>query len=294
MNTFIIHSTSDAIAVNQHLSAMKKQAYSLNPLLLKNDRRFWKRNCKKKIKNSQLVLFFVGEKSHASPYIGWEIKETIRQKKPLYIIKLNPAFKDHDALVQKEGFSDERFQYGTPAACDDVARIITDYEIGDYHLVNTQYDGDKEKTAFEQYKLFLQTSESLVSRRQSVSTFYISINTAIFSLFGVVALFGIDEKLVVFLFCFGCVLGYLLNITWIKLLDSYGSLNASKMHIISKIEQQLPFHLFDAEWEVLSSKLNHKKYTSFTASEKRVPKLFICLYSLFLLFLVLYYFLALV
>ena len=32
----------------------------------------------------------------------------------------------------------------------------------------------------------------------------------------------------------------------------------------------------------MSDKLNNKKYVSFTDSEKRIPKLFLCLYALIL------------
>ena len=52
--------------------------------------------------------------------------------------------------------------------------------------------------------------------------------------------------------------------------------------VIKLLEEQLPVMLYDAEWRIMSDKLNNKKYVSFTDSEKRIPKLFLCLYALIL------------
>ena len=54
------------------------------------------------------------------------------------------------------------------------------------------------------------------------------------------------------------------------------------MKVIKLLEEQLPVMLYDAEWRIMSDKLNNKKYVSFTDSEKRIPKLFLCLYALIL------------
>ena len=54
------------------------------------------------------------------------------------------------------------------------------------------------------------------------------------------------------------------------------------------LEEQLPVALYDAEWQVMSDKLNNKKYVSFTDSEKRIPKLFVILYALILAVSLLY------
>ena len=43
---------------------------------------------------------------------------------------------------------------------------------------------------------------------------------------------------------------------------------------VNLLEEQLPIALYDAEWRIMSDKLNNKKYVSFTNSEKRIPKIF--------------------
>ena len=126
--------------------------------------------------------------------------------------------------------------------------------------------------------MFLQTSEDLVSRRQNVNNFYISINSALMAAFGIILALNIQPLYKSIAGVLLAAVGIILSISWIKLLASYGDLNSSKMKIISYIERQLPASLYDAEWAALSDKLNKRKYVSFTNSEKRVPILFIVVY----------------
>ena len=87
---------------------------------------------------------------------------------------------------------------------------------------------------------------------------------------------------------FMCLAGIILDISWINILEAYGTLNSAKMKVINLLEEQLPVALYDAEWRVMSDKLNNKRYVSFTDSEKRIPKLFICVYGMILLAVLVY------
>ena len=83
------------------------------------------------------------------------------------------------------------------------------------------------------------------------------------------------------------VFGIVLDVSWMKILDSYAILNSSKMKIIELIEKRLPASIYDKEWEVMSNKLNNRKYVSFTESEKRIPRIFSIIFGLaFVAFLV--------
>ena len=77
-----------------------------------------------------------------------------------------------------------------------------------------------------------------------------------------------------------CAAGIILDISWINILEAYGTLNSAKLKVINLLEEQLPIALYDAEWRIMSDKLNNKKYVSFTDSEKRIPKLFMAIYCL--------------
>lgn len=291
MNVFVIHSGADYDATSSIISTLKKKEYSLNTLILKNGSCFWKIDASQKIKKSQMVLFVVGEKSHQSPYIAWEIKEAIKFRKPIYILKLNDKNQLHNALFVEDTFSKERKNYGKVVTVEEISNVIKSYNAGDYGLFNGTPSELNQEALLEQYKLFLQTSEDLVNRRQNVNSFYISISSALVAIMGV--LFAMDfghmsELIIGFAFC---IVGIILSVSWSKSLSCYGNLNSSKMKIISSIEKQLPLSLFDAEWAALSDRLNKKKYVSFTESEQAIPRLFGLLYSVIIIFIIISFFL---
>ena len=288
MDAFIIHSSTDSAVVQQALHSIKQKIYTFNPLLLGSKKKVWKTHAARKIKLAQIVVFFVGKNSHNSPYIEWELKESIRMNKPLYVIKLHDDYIDHHALMVQDTFSDQQRSYGQNTTLTSLIEMLARYEDGDFTLFNQTVDAADIHVLLEQYKAFLQTSEALVARRQSVSSFFISINAALFSLFGIFASIKPDITLFSAVVVCGCIFGSVLSYTWIRLLTSYGSLNASKIRIITEIEKHLPLSLFASEWQVMSNKLNKSKYVSFTDNESRVPKTMIGFYMLMLLGLFVY------
>jgi len=291
MNVFVIHSGADYDATNKLVSSLQRKAYSFNALILKNGNCFWKLDAYKKIKRSQMVLFVLGENSHKSPYIAWEIRAAIKQKKPIYILKLNEQYQLHSALFVEDDFSKEKRNYGKVLSEKEITDIVQSYDAGDYGLFNAYPNERNQEALLEQYKLFLQTSEDLVNRRQVVNSFYISISSALVAIMGVILAldFAQNTKMIVgFVFC---VIGVILSISWSNILACYGNLNSSKMKIISNIEKQLPLSLFDAEWAALSDKLNKKRYVSFTESEQIIPRLFCVSYLFVMVIIVVSYFL---
>ena len=294
MDAFIIHSSTDSVVILQELHSIKQKIYTFNPLLLGNQKRVWKTQAARKIKLAQIVVFFVGKNSHDSPYIEWELKESIRLNKPLYVIKLHDDYIDHQALLVQDSFSCQQRSYGQNTTLTSFNEMLARYEDGDFTLFNKTVDVTDIHVLLEQYKAFLQTSEALVARRQSVSSFFISINAALFSLFGIFASMKPGLTLFSAVVVCGCLFGSILSYTWIKLLTSYGNLNASKIRIITEIEKHLPLSLFESEWQVMSNKLNKNKYVSFTDNESRVPKTMIGFYMLMLLGLFIYHMIVLV
>lgn len=173
MNIFIIHSGSDRDIVACKINEMKRKVYSLNPLMLDNGGFFWKVDAAQKIKRAQMVLFFVGENSHKSPYIAWELKKAQKENKPVYTILLDKDNIRHDALQYRDSFSGKSQFYDQIKTIDEVIEIVNNYKNGDYHIFNQPVDQIDKSLLLEQYKAFLQTSEDLVLRRQNVNNFYI-------------------------------------------------------------------------------------------------------------------------
>ena len=281
MNAFIIHSNQDNDEVKNRLKIIQNSINTFNPLLLENGGLFWKFNARKKISISNIIFVFIGKTSYLSPYIGWEINEAIRFNKQIVILKLEEMNNCPTALKYKDGFTKNTKIYGKIKSMDDVIKSLRSYEEGNYNVFNEQNNNpENTNLLFEQYKLFLQTSETLVQRRQNVNNFYITVNTILMSFCGTVLAFDIEFEYKMIIILVFSLIGIIISVSWINILISYGNLNSSKMKIISILEKNMPASLFDAEWEVLTDKLNNKKYVSFTESEKRIPRIFIAIYSL--------------
>lgn len=282
MNVFITHSGSDKdFIVHNIIPQIEKLEPRANLLALKNGGVFWKIEAKGIIKKAQMVLFIVGENSHQSKNISWELKQAHKRNKLILYYKLNDKNKINDCIYGVERFSGKKKILAEEAHCvEDIVKRVKRYENSEYDLFNNDIDKIDRNELLEQYKVFLETSESLVSRRQSVNSFYISANTALITIMAtLITMFGnLGEKLVICVLV--SVVGFVLTLSWHSVLSSYGILNSSKMKVISIIEQKLPASLYDTEWDVMSDKLNSKKYISFTESEKKAPKAFAILYGI--------------
>ena len=79
------------------------------------------------------------------------------------------------------------------------------------------------------------------------------------------------------------MLGLVLCYNWRRLVGSYGQLNAAKMKVISALEKNLPFNIYDIEWKVQTDRLGKHRYVSFTRIEKLIPFLFSVIYVIILI-----------
>lgn len=278
MNIFIIHSGTDKdnvaekeIAINaiNDENAGDKKA---NVLLLEY-RRFWKPEVKKLIKSAQIVLYILSEDGHRSKNIDWEIRQAKKQQKAI-VVWNEGGYKLNDSLYENDPFTKKPDCIGKEIkTIEELFEIIEDYENGKHiHLFNAN-DIEPEKL-FEQYKLFSETSESLVARRQNVNSFYITANTALITIAATAFSLGnnLFSQLVITMVL--SLPGILLNISWLKVMESYSLINSSKMKILGMLEKKLAASLFDAEWEAMSNKYNKQRYVSFSDREKYLPIIF--------------------
>ena len=238
-----------------------------------NYRSIWKPEAKRLIKSAHIVLYIVDQKGYVSKNIAWELRLAKKLKKAIVILnekndKINSAIHDKDPFTKVE-----KNKYKVIKSLEELFQIIDDYEEGKY--INLFNEGKKDpQWLFEQYKLFSDTSEALVSRRQNVNSFYITANTAIITI--AATAFGLNSNLLSQLII-TLVLsfpGIMLNISWLKLLESYSLLNSSKMKILGLLEKELAASLFDAEWQVMGNEYNVKRYVSFSEREKYLPIIF--------------------
>ena len=126
----------------------------------------------------------------------------------------------------------------------------------------------------EQYKLFVGTSEALVSRRQQVNTFFLSVNSIILAAAGLLirgqTAHSIAGPALVMLGMSGMVLCF----AWRRMILSFGQLNRGKFDVIHALERRLPARVFAAEWVALGKGGDPSKYKPFTRTESLTPWIF--------------------
>jgi len=276
MNIFVIHSGTDKsieekVAEINTINGANNQKKA-NVLLLKY-RTFWRPEVRRLIKSSQMVLYILSKDGHKSKNIDWEIRQAKRQQKAIIILN-EGEYTLNTSLYEKDPFTKEPILVGKEIkSLEELFEIIRNYESGKHiHLFNE--DNIKFDNLFEQYKLFSDTSESLVSRRQNVNSFYISANTALITI--AATAFSLNDNLISQL-VITIVLtfpGIMLNRSWLKVMESYSLINSSKMRILGMLEKRLSASLFDAEWEAMSSEFNKSPYISFADRERHLPIIF--------------------
>lgn len=133
---------------------------------------------------------------------------------------------------------------------------------------------------FELYKIMVQTSESLVARRQGTNTFFLTANALLLTAIGLFVRVGFNARTHSLAIAVLCATGLIVSWAWRTLLVSFGQLNKGKFAVILRLEKALAAAIFDAEWEALDRGENKQTYRSFTRSESRVPLLFMTIYLL--------------
>lgn len=308
VNVFIIHSGKDYDLVKKSVEPFLygridedgnpiNGECNANILTLKSGKKgSWKFDALKKITMAQVVIVVVGEDSTLPSKVktmGWEVERAAKNNKQIMIIN-SGEYELPGYLYREDRFTKQKQLIAPQQSLSEIKRRIDDFAKGYYNIFSDDYcqldpeEKQKHKSELiDQYKMFQKSSEDLVSRRQSVNSFYISVNSALVALLGLVTGL-VDAPTKTYVLFFMCITGVILDISWIRLLDAYGTLNASKMKVIKLIEEQLPVALYDVEWRVMSDKLNNKKYVSFTNSEKRVPFIFVAVYIITFLIAALY------
>lgn len=125
-----------------------------------------------------------------------------------------------------------------------------------------------------QYRIFVDTSEALVLRRQGVNNFFLSVNSLVLAGAGIILRDGDAsriEALVLVALAFG---GVSLCFVWRRLITSFQQLSRGKFDVIHQLERRLPARMFAAEWAALGEGRDPTKYRPFTRVEATTPWVF--------------------
>ena len=302
MHYFIIHSGCDYGSVKELISIWSEEFPKLKCSVLKGTKSDWHDDARAKIRGAEKVIYIVGEKSGVSENIDWELGVAIEENKELYVYKLKDEYPLNKILeesgkgtVMEKGDKDGEVIFSSKkqkvfVADDDT---IKDRFKDDEEYISSILEARNLQNldvAMKQYEMFVETSEELVRRKQNVNSFYITLNSVIISMIiaafaipGSLTAFGLEIMLASIIIFLSSAVGGIVCVSWISLLQSYADLNSSKMKIISYIETQLAYNLYDTEWQLVSNKTGNRKYKSFSKKEKLIAKLFLGLYVVLIL-----------
>ncbi len=230
----------------------------------------WKEHAEKAIQECDAFLCVVGEKTHASENVEWEIEQAEKFGKPIAIFRRNRKFELPKCCKKLMKYD---LMEGKALDAHWFAKIIS-FRLMFEGSQNWKSPGDM---VWNQYSLMVQTSESLINRRQTVNLLYMTANG--FLIAAIATLAASADKLKIQHIAFGVgvfsFLGLLINSIWVRTILSYGILNHVKYQIITEIGQLLPLKLFDAEWIQLQA----LGYKSTTKSDSRTAKFFLVLFT---------------
>lgn len=136
------------------------------------------------------------------------------------------------------------------------------------------------RQALDLYKIMVDSSEGLVSRRQSVNTFFLTMNGALLTASGIIVQSSAGDRLGGVGVAVLAVAGAILCAAWRSLIISFGQLNRGKFKVINTIERYLKAAIYAAEWEALGRGEDPRVYRSFTSTEIWVPNALFVVYVL--------------
>ena len=128
---------------------------------------------------------------------------------------------------------------------------------------------------FEQYKHYVESAEKISERRVAASNYLLTVNAFLVTLYGLVA----ASRFNTFWTILVPVAGFLVALTWLRIITSYRDLNTVKFKVIHELEQQMPAALYDYEWQK-AEEGRGDAYHPLSHLERWVPIIFMVLYVL--------------
>jgi hypothetical protein len=127
----------------------------------------------------------------------------------------------------------------------------------------------------EQYKLYVESAEKVSERRVSANNYLLTVNAFLVTLYGLLAGSPYKSSWTVLV----PIAGFIVSLTWCRIITSYRDLNTVKFQVIHELERQMPAALYDYEWHK-AEEGRGKAYHPLTHLEWWVPIIFVVLYVL--------------
>ncbi|MEU5727171.1 hypothetical protein ABZ783_35940 [Micromonospora sp. NPDC047738] len=142
------------------------------------------------------------------------------------------------------------------------------------------YAGAGEKyhaAVLEQYRIYVEMADRVSARRGATNTFFLTLNTLIFTTVGV---FWKDRPIASTWYLAFPLLALIAQCgAWLWLVRSYRQLNSAKYIVIGVLEERLPASPYwRAEWTALGEGQDKSRYWPLTHIEQWIPLLFAAAY----------------
>ncbi len=252
MNFLILYDSQKINEINEIVEYNKQIEIVKNKLL-------WKLTFLLKLRRIDCIIAF--SSSLKSKNVAWELSK-LELHHILILINDDPSI----SINNKINATIINMTYEKDNIANLFQKVEKSYSIG--NMFNNSESNELEKEFM--FKM-LETSESLINRRQNTNNFMLSANGIIITLVGV--LFGIESiKNLMYPLLLLPIIGIIICLSWHSLLSSFGKLNKAKFEVISYLENRIGMPIFTAEWKYLSRK--SVSYKSFTKTECWMPILF--------------------
>jgi len=249
MKLFVIHRFKDRIQAKEKLKNIAQSlSIELQPIFLNSSGgEEWKQKAESSISQVEAAIVFNPSSCEQSDNAKWEIEKV--KDAGLEIIEISKNGDNSISISMIESLYQFKEEFESCFSSNN-------------------------KDVFELYKLMIESSESLIQRRQKTNAFFITAIGSLLAIAGLLVKTGaINTGSVGILYGFS-VVGLLLCNSWRNLIDNYGKLNKAKFDVILRLEKDLTAQIYSAEWVSLGKGLRPKKYKSFTSTEKNVPLFF--------------------
>lgn len=146
----------------------------------------------------------------------------------------------------------------------------------DFENMTRQVYGEKyQDHLLEQYKIYVEMTDRLSSRRSQMNNFYITLLSGLLAVINLITNNQINQfkdahfQQVSILAI--SLLGLLLCVSWYINIQSYKKLSSSKFKVIFELERQLPFTCYENEWKLLKQDKRYQGYLTQTNVEAALP-----------------------
>lgn len=137
---------------------------------------------------------------------------------------------------------------------------------------------ESDPAVLEMYKITVEMTDRISSRRGTANTMYISLQTAVLAVLGFLTSGDRNPHKYVMVALAGA--GAALALAWWMQLRSYRDLSKAKFAVIEEIEKQLPIAPYTDEWKTLKKDRVEgwrTRYAELGVVERVTPWVFVCI-----------------